>query len=991
MEHAHLIAFGPFCVDVTHGRLWRGEQVIHVRPRSLAMLRYLVEHPARLVTKAELRQHVWAGTHVTDHVLRASVKEIRAALGDVAAAPHYLETVGGQGDRFLVAGDLDVPSLSRPGPIAGRQREVATLQGWFERAATGARQLVFVSGEVGVGKTTVIDLWLARLAAEGEARMAWGQCVEHYGEGESYLPLLGALGQLSRTPGAQDIPAVLRRYAPLWLVQLPGLVSELEQERLQRHLQGATPARMLRELAEALEVPAAERPLVLVLEDLHWSDTSTLEVLAYLAQRREPVRLLVLGTYRPAEAMLRGHPLRGMVQELCGRGQGAELRLEFLPAEDVAAYVAGRLGGPVAAPLAAYVYERTDGNALFMVNIVDHLVQQRFVVRREGQWALLEGAEAKVASLPDGLRQLLIRRIEALAPESRLVLEAASVVGEAFAAAAVAAGAQCPVADVEARCDALAVQHHFIDDTGLTTWPDATSAGSYRFQHALYQQVLYEQLGIVRRMQLHQRIGARLEVGYGARARDIAAQLAVHFERGGEVYRAVHYWQQAGDNAAQRNAHHEAIAGLRKALALLAALPENPERVQRELTLQLTLGEWLRSTMGLGFPDVGDVYTRAYTLCQQVEETPQLPLVLWGLSQFHMTQGRLALAGEWAQQLIDMVQRQPDTGYLVEGHFVMGTVASYRGELLAACTHLEHSWRLSDTVPSPPTTLRGGFVRGVTPRTSLARVLWALGYVDQARQRCQEAMVLARQGEHLPSLAYAECFAGLVYQCCRDVAATQAHADALLALAAAHSWPLRAEQGRILRGWALAMHGEASAGVALLRQGLDSPNVGPELLRPHWLALLAEAYGEAGQPEAGLTVLDEAFTRVAITEAHWWEAELSRLTGVLLLQLPSPEVSRAEASFLQALDVARRQEAKSLELRAAMSLARLWQHQGKRAEAHELLAAVYSWSTEGFDTADLQDAKALLEELSSGGAGRRDPRGVVARLQDTGRLDTRRG
>src|SRR5262245_20244711 len=391
MPHAHHIVFGPFCLDLTHGRLYREDQVIGLRPRSLAVLRYLVGHPGRLVTKAELWQHVWAGAHVTDAVLRASIKEIRAALGDVAAAPCYLETVGRQGYRFLVGGDPDVPSLSQPGPIVGRQREIDALQGWFQRAAAGDWKLVFVSGEVGIGKTTVIDLWLGRLAAGSEVRMAWGQCVEHYGKGEPYLPLLGALGQLGRPPGGQAIRAALRRYAPLWLAQLPGLMGELEHERLQRQLQGATPARMLRELAEALEVLAAERPLVLVLEDLHWSDTSTVEVLAYLAQRREPVRLLVLGTYRPVATMLQGHPLRGMVQELCGRGQGVDLRLEFLPAEDVAAYVAGRLGGPVAAPLAGYVHERTDGNALFMVNIVDHLVQQRFVVRRAGQWALQEG------------------------------------------------------------------------------------------------------------------------------------------------------------------------------------------------------------------------------------------------------------------------------------------------------------------------------------------------------------------------------------------------------------------------------------------------------------------------------------------------------------------------------------------------------------------------------------------------------------------------
>jgi predicted ATPase len=367
---------------------------------------------------------------------------------------------------------------------------------------------------------------------------------------------------------------------------------------VQRQVQGATQARMIRELAEALDVLTADRPLVLVLEDLHWSDSATVECLAYLAQRREPARLLVLGTYRPVETVLRAHPLRGLVQELCGRAQAVDLRLEFLPAADVAAYVAGRLGGPVAAPLAAVIYERTNGNALFMVNMVEYLVAQGEVVRHAGEWRLREGAAAQGVSIPDGLRQLLTRRIEALLPETRLVLEVASVVGREFAVAAVAAGLQCPVEDVEAQCEALATQHHFIDDTGVAVWPDGTRGGSYCFQHALYQQALYEQIGTARRMQLHRRIGVCLEAGYGAQAGEIAAQLVIHFERGGEGERAVRYLQQAADNATRRNAHHAAIAALRKGLALLATLPDSPTRAQPELTLLLILGQRLMAAKG---------------------------------------------------------------------------------------------------------------------------------------------------------------------------------------------------------------------------------------------------------------------------------------------------------------------------------------------------------------------------------------------------------
>src|SRR5262249_4651612 len=278
---------------------------------------------------------------------------------------------------------------------AGRQNEVGCRGAWARRAARGARQLVFVSGEAGVGKTTVVAMSLARLAAEGEVRAVRGQCVEHTGEGEPYLPFLEALRQLGQGPARDQVRTVLQQYAPMWLAQLPGLVSEAELERLQGRLHGLTPARMLRELAEALEVLTADRLLVLLLEDLQWSDRSTVECLAYLAQRPEPARLLVLGTYRPVEVLLQGHPLRSMEQELGGRGQGDDLQLEFLSTADVAAYVAGRLGRPVAAALPAFISARTDGNALFMVNIVEHLVQQGAVVRRAGQWTLREGAEAQ--------------------------------------------------------------------------------------------------------------------------------------------------------------------------------------------------------------------------------------------------------------------------------------------------------------------------------------------------------------------------------------------------------------------------------------------------------------------------------------------------------------------------------------------------------------------------------------------------------------------
>jgi predicted ATPase len=642
-----------------------------------------------------------------------------------------------------------------------------------------------------------------------------------------------------------------------------------------------------------------------------------------------------------------------------------ELRLELLPPEEVGSYMAGRLGGPIATSLAGFVHRRTEGNALFMVNIVEHLAQQGLMVRREGQWTLREEAEVKLASLPEGLRQLIVRRIEELPPETRRRLEAASVVGEEFAATQVAARIQCPVEDVEACCEGLAAGRHFIEDIGLTVWPDATSCGGYRFQHGLYQQVLYEQLGTARRVQLHRRIGARLEAGYGAQANEIATQLAVHFERGGKTLPAVHYWQQAGDNAARRNAPHEAIAALNKGLTLLATLPDSPECARHELRLQLALGELLIPIRGRMGPEVQEAYTRAHALCHQVGETPQRFRALWGLVQFYLAQAQVRTAGELSERLFDLAQRQPDPVFLREGHLAMGATAFYRGDFIAAQAHLGQSPRVSNDPPSPSLSFHGGFVSGVTSLTWLALTLWALGYADQARQQCQEMLTLARQAEHTMSVVYTEGFAGILSQCRRDVAATQVHADAVMTLATAQGTALRVELGRLLWGWTLAMRGDAADGVAQLRQGLAAiQGMGLQLMRPHGLSLLAEAYGQAGQPEAGLQALAEALTRVEATEERWWEAELHRLQGTLRLQLASAEADKAEACFQRALDVARGQQAKALELRAALHLSRLWQQHGRRAEARQLLAPIYGWFTEGFDTADLQEAQALLQELS---------------------------
>jgi predicted ATPase len=356
---------------------------------------------------------------------------------------------------------------------------------------------------------------------------------------------LEALGQLGQSAHREALRAVLQRYAPTWLVHLPALLGDRERERLQPQCSGVTPGRMLRELAEALDALTRTTPLVLVLEDLHWSDVSTVNLLTYLAQRRDPARLLLLGTYRPVDVVVQAHPLRGMLQELRGRGVCDELALELLLSDEVEAYITARLGGEVTAALVALLYQQTEGNALFLVNMLEHLVEQGVVKQEGAQWTLRSPLHV-VPSLPEAPQLLITKRFERLEREAQHVLEVASVAGDVFAAATVAAGLDVPVAEVEALCETLGQQHDFLEYAGLDARPDGTVSGCYRFHHTLYRQVLADRLGALQRMQVHRRMGERLEQSYGPQTPTIATQLAHHFVQGRAPHRIVPYLYQAG-------------------------------------------------------------------------------------------------------------------------------------------------------------------------------------------------------------------------------------------------------------------------------------------------------------------------------------------------------------------------------------------------------------------------------------------------------------
>src|SRR5437867_6822 len=481
------LRFPPFRLDPGNACLWRGTKAVRLTPKAFAVLQCLAERHSQLVTKDFLLESVWAGTAVGDAVLKVCVREIRRALGDRVGAPRFVATVHRRGYRFIASVTDSDPRPERdgasespvgsgrtsgsryrgPAHLVGRESALDRLQRGIEAAWRGTRQIVFVTGEPGIGKTGVVEAFLERVAVDPRVWIAHGQCVETYGTPEPYLPVLDAFGRLCREGGGDWLVTLLRKHAPTWLAQMPWLLDSADRDALQRELLGATRERMLREMAEAVEALTADAPLVLVLEDLHWSDTATVDLVSLLARRQEPARLLLIGTYRPVDVIVSEHPLRDVRLELQARGRGQELSLELLGEAAVADYLRERFAGHAfPSELARVINRRTEGNPLFMVSVVEDLVARGLIVMRDERWELRAVLEEVEVSVPESLRQMIERRIGQLEEDERRVLAAGSVAGMEFSAASVAAGLQRAPAEVEECCDELARRHLFIRSLG---------------------------------------------------------------------------------------------------------------------------------------------------------------------------------------------------------------------------------------------------------------------------------------------------------------------------------------------------------------------------------------------------------------------------------------------------------------------------------------------------------------------------------------------
>jgi DNA-binding winged helix-turn-helix (wHTH) protein/predicted ATPase len=985
--------FAPFRLDPVRQELRRGDDLVSLRPKLFAVLRYLLEHPGRLVPREELRAAVWPATVISESVLRGTIRELRDALGDDATAARFVETVPYRGYRFVApvtrtqldrAGAHAAPQaiiapLLRPNDLIliGRDVELAQLHQSLQRAMQGAHQVVFITGEPGIGKTTVVDAFLESAASIDGVRTARGQCVDHYGSGEAYLPVLEALGHLCRQPGGERVLSLLSRYAPTWLAQMPALISDTEFDTVQRRTQGATRERMLRELAEAVEAMTAGMTLVLVLEDLHWSDYSTLDLIAVLAQRRAPAGLLLLGTYRPADVIVSGHPLRAMKQELLVHDQCKELPLRFLTDAEVSEYLAARFPRrQLPAELGPAIHRSTEGNPLFMTNVVDYWLSQNLLIEAAGEWQLAARVEDVTAGVPESLRQMIEKQLERLPPEPRRMLEVAGVAGVDFSTAAVAAGLGETAERVEEWCEELAGQGQFLSQRGVETLADGTATGRYGFIHGLYQQVLYERLGAARRARLHQRIGEWAEGAFSARpGGPAAAELAMHFERGQNYPRAIQYLRQAANHAMRRQAPHEAVALLKRSLMLINHLPDSPDRTQDELALLVAMGPPLLMTKGYAADEVARTYARAHDLCRQLGESPQLLPALAGLFRFYFVRADFESARALGEQVLRLAEHSQDPMVFLVAHSLLGALLLSIGEFVAAAEHLEKGIALYDPEQHGFMASLFGDDPGVTCHCFAAMTLWFLGYPDQALTKVRRALTLAKQTGSPYCETFALDFVAWIHVFRREEHAAQTSIDALMRIAPQHGFQFLLADSAVVYGWSLVAQDMEAKGLQHIRSAIAAYEAtGAIMSRPAQLVLLAKAYGKAGQNDDELAALEAAREVMEQTGERTYDAEAHRLHGELILhrsqrtaskrQTTSGAAREAEACFQKAIEVARRQRARSLELRAVMDLSRLWQRTGKRKQARQMLGEIYRGFTEGLDTPDLRDADKLLAELA---------------------------
>jgi predicted ATPase len=871
-----------------------------------------------------------------------------------------IETTGGTEPirRWQVLGESIVESRfealrgSALSPLVGRDEEIDLLLRRWARAKAGDGQVVLISGEPGIGKSRITAALEERL--HNEPRLCLQYFCSPYHQDSALFPFIN---QISHAAGfaRDDLPAaklekleaLLARAAPpdedvAFLADLLSLPAS-EGQPLPSPSPKRKKNRTLQALIRQLDGLAREQPVVVVFEDVHWIDPTSLELLDLTVDHIRSLPVLLIVTFRPE-----------FQPPWTGQERVSTLALSRLDRRERTVLIEQIAGGKaLPEEVVAQITERTDGVPLFVEELTKNVLESG-LLREEADHYVLDGALPAIA-IPTSLRASLLARLDRSA-SARLVAQLGAAIGREFPYTLLRAVSGFPEGELRAALTRL-VASELVLQRG--TPPDA----AYTFKHALVQEAAHGSLLRNARQQLHAKIGETLEAYSPETMEDQPELLAQHYAEAGLVEKSIAYWGKAGRRSIARSAMAEAVAQFQKGLEQLALLPDSPKRPRQELEFCSFLGAVLIAVKGYAAPETGHAYARARELWEQLGFPSEFLGAPYGQSTYHAQRGEFDRAQRLAEDLLRLSRQRNDSAGLVLSHFSAGRNLMFVGNLASSRSHLKQVLALCDPVSHHSIVHQAGIHPRVGSQAYLGGVFLCLGFPNRALAQSQRAIAEAQRMAHPPSLAVSLSVGTLLLSLVGDDAALAERADQLIAVAAEHGFPHWRASGTIFRGWTRVKNGDVAEGISLLRSGsIAYRATGAELWMPRFIAFLAAAREITGHVEEAATLLDDALERVERTGERWFAAELNRQKGRLLLRQGHSEA--AEESYRRALSIAVEQEAKLWELRAAMSLARLRRDQGRRAEARDLLAPVYRWFTEGFDTPDLTEAKALLDELA---------------------------
>jgi DNA-binding winged helix-turn-helix (wHTH) protein/predicted ATPase len=965
-----MYSFGPYQLDPVQGLRCSGEE-LRVTPKSLSLLQHLVQRAGEIVTKEQIFLAIWRDTAVSDSALTSCIQELRHVLKDDARQPKFVETMHRRGYRFIaqVFTDKTTPlsqssllPVPHSGPIFGRGDTLSEMYKSWLRAYQGSRQLMFVSGEAGLGKTTILSAFLKSL--KGSFTIGWGQCNEHFGVGEPYEPLLDAILRLCRQDGGANVLAALEQFGPTWLAQLPALLTHEQHAALERSAAGSTRERMFRELTDVMEAIAQRAPLILCLEDLHWSDPSTVEWISAFARRPDRCRTLMVGTFRGSEVAQLNHPLSNVLCELKAKNLCHEIALSGLKETSISEYVESKFPWSgeekeAAEHFAALLHKHTDGNPLFFINVVGDLVERQLLVEDKGFWRLRANLGSEDVGIPEDIRQLIEQQIRRLTGDQLALLEIASVAGLSFSVSVIASVSGTSESSADHALSALSHQMRFVRKVPKG---HASERAEFEFIHVLYRETLYDRIPEARLCDLHRAVGVCTEKALNEHAPSIAAELAMHFERGQDIPRALFYLERAAENARRRSAFTEAIAFFDRAVKLLHRLGPDVETAEREAVLLTGLGGAVMTTEGWGAARVEAAFSRAWSLREKLGDNPKLFPALWGLWLFYWGRSSLTIASEAANELLVRGRRSGDSSQLLQAHHAGWATAFSRGDLSGAVQHADEGLRLYEPEKHAKTSFDfGNHDPGVCCRSFRARALVLSGRTDEAMEACTDAINVARELAHPFSEALAQVFAASVCQVIRDWPAAKAHATAALLIAREQGFKLLSAWASAFEGWAQTEDGVNDEGLLKMETNIKAARtIGSSQFQTHLLGLLAEAHLRSQRYAVGLQVIDNAL-EAAHGGERFYEAELYRLRGELL-SAGGSEPADVERCFLKACEISAAQKANLLSLRSAINLARLWRQCGRKNEALRMVSGMRSQIVGRIPQRDQEDLDLFLDE-----------------------------